>query len=80
MGPLNLNQAVASTGMAFITVSGRNDDEMEDAFRRGVAEGLARMLGVPRHPEGVQALLDDGADDRRDSVGLQDQTAQPAEK
>ncbi|MGT2486175.1 hypothetical protein ACU4GA_09820 [Methylobacterium oryzae CBMB20] len=28
-------------------------------MRRGVADGLARLLGVPRHPDSVQAILDE---------------------
>jgi hypothetical protein len=54
--------------MALITVSGRDDDEMEDAFRRGVAEGLARMLGVPAHPKSGQALLEESAHHDEGSV------------
>lgn len=60
--------------MALITVSGRDDDEMEDAFRRGVAEGLARMLGVPAHPKSVQALLEESAQYDEGSVRQPTQT------
>lgn len=44
--------------MGFTVVNGRDDHELEDAVRRGVADGLARLLGVPRHPDSVQAMLD----------------------
>ena len=47
--------------MAFISVSGSYDQEQEDAVRRGVADGLARLLGVPAHPQGVQEMLDRAA-------------------
>lgn len=44
--------------MSFTVVNRRDDHELEDAVRRGVADGLARLLGVPEHPDGVQAILD----------------------
>ncbi|MEE7504291.1 hypothetical protein MMR14E_13930 [Methylobacterium mesophilicum] len=47
--------------MSFTVVKGSDDHTLEDAVRRGVADGLARLLGVPRHPDRVQALLDAGA-------------------
>jgi len=48
------------------TVVDRNDDhEQEDAVRRGVADGLARLLGVPKHPDRVQAMLDQNARDEQ---------------
>ena len=47
--------------MGFTFVAGKDDHELEDAVRRGVADGLARMLCVPKHPDSVQALLDDDA-------------------
>ena len=47
--------------MSFTVVNGREDHELEDAVRRGVAEGLARLLGVPKHPDSVQAMLDQNA-------------------
>ncbi|WP_243922311.1 hypothetical protein [Methylobacterium sp. E-065] len=47
--------------MSFTVVGPRDDHELEDAVRRGVADGLARMLGVPKHPVGVQAFLDKNA-------------------
>ncbi|MGU3665111.1 hypothetical protein ACLBX9_13100 [Methylobacterium sp. A49B] len=47
--------------MGFTVVEGRDDHELEDAVRRGVAEGLARLLGVPRHPESIQTILDQNA-------------------
>jgi hypothetical protein len=47
--------------MSFTVVNGRDDHEFEDAVRRGVADGLARLLEVPRHPNSVQELLDKGA-------------------
>ncbi len=34
--------------MSFTVVDRRDDHELEDAVRRGVADGLARMLGVPK--------------------------------
>ncbi|MEE7493778.1 hypothetical protein MOTC310_26470 [Methylobacterium oryzae] len=45
--------------MSFTVVGPRDDQELEDAVRRGVADGLARLLGVPRHPDSVQAILDE---------------------
>lgn len=45
--------------MSFTVVNGRDDHELEDAVRRGVADGLARLLGVPGHPACVQAVLDE---------------------
>jgi hypothetical protein len=39
-------------------VDRRDDHELEDAVRRGVADGLARLLGVPEHPASVQVILD----------------------
>ncbi len=47
--------------MSFTVVGPKDDHELEDAVRRGVADGLARMLGVPKHPVGVQAILDKNA-------------------
>ena len=44
--------------MSFTVVDRRDDHELEDAVRRGVADGLARLLGVPKHPVGVQEILD----------------------
>ena len=44
--------------MSFTVVNRRDDHEQEDAIRRGVADGLARLLGVPKHPDSVQAMLD----------------------
>jgi hypothetical protein len=44
--------------MGFTVVGSKDDHELEDAVRRGVADGLARLLGVPKHPVGVQAFLD----------------------
>ena len=44
--------------MGFTIVDGKDDHEQEDAVRRGVADGLARLLGVPKHPDSVQAILD----------------------
>lgn len=44
--------------MSFTVVNGRDDHELEDAVRRGVADGLARLLGVPGHPNSIQAMLD----------------------
>ena len=44
-----------------MVVDRRDDHELEDAVRRGVADGLARLLGVPEHPVGVQAMLDKNA-------------------
>ncbi|MFB0488730.1 hypothetical protein ABIE45_001316 [Methylobacterium sp. OAE515] len=44
--------------MNFTVVGSKDDHELEDAVRRGVADGLARLLGVPKHPVGVQAFLD----------------------
>ena len=57
--------------MGFTFVAGQDDHALEDAVRRGVAEGLARMLGVPSHPEGVQALLDNAARAEDDLVDTQ---------
>ena len=57
--------------MGFTFVAGKDDHALEDAVRRGVAEGLARMLGVPDHPEGVQALLDNAARAEDDLVDTQ---------
>lgn len=53
--------------MSFTVVNGRDDHELEDAVRRGVADGLARLLGVPRHPECIQAMLDRDAAAENDS-------------
>lgn len=47
--------------MSFTVVDRKDDQEQEDAVRRGVAEGLARLLGVPKHPDSVQAMLDQNA-------------------
>lgn len=47
--------------MSFTVVRGRDDHELEDAVRRGVADGLARLLGMPKHPDRVQAMLDKDA-------------------
>lgn len=44
--------------MSFTVVKGRDDHALDDAVRRGVADGLARLLGVPKHPDSVQAMLD----------------------
>lgn len=44
--------------MGFTVAATRNDHTQEDAVRGGVADGLARMLGVPKHPDSVQAILD----------------------
>lgn len=53
--------------MSFTIVRGRDDHALDDAVRRGVADGLARLLGVPKHPDSVQAMLDN--DDRTESDG-----------
>jgi hypothetical protein len=52
--------------MSFTVVKGRDGHEVEDAVRRGVADGLARMLAVPAHPVGVQAMLDKDARAEKD--------------
>lgn len=52
--------------MSFTVVNGRDDHELEDAVRRGVADGLARLLRVPGHPDSVQAMLDKDARAERD--------------
>lgn len=54
--------------MGFTIVNGRDDHEQEDAVRRGVADGLARLLGVPRHPDSVQAMLDKSTGAEKDRV------------
>ena len=54
--------------MSFTVVNGGDDHELEDAVRRGVADGLARMLGVPRHPDSVQAMLDQDARTENDRL------------
>jgi hypothetical protein len=64
-----------SIRVSFTVVGYRDDHELEDAVRRGVADGLARLLGVPEHPVGVQAFLDKnapGLDEERE--GLSEQT------
>lgn len=60
--------------MSFTVVGPRDDQELEDAVRRGVADGLARLLGVPRHPVGVQALLDENAAKNAESESPSEQT------
>ena len=47
--------------MGFIVATAKDDHAQEDAVRRGVADGLARLLEVPKHPDSVQAMLDRGA-------------------
>lgn len=54
--------------MSFTIMKGRDDHELEDAVRRGVADGLARLLGVPSHPASVQAVLDEHARAEQDRV------------
>lgn len=54
--------------MSFTVVNGGDDHELEDAVRRGVADGLARMLGVPRHSDSVQAMLDQDARTENDRL------------
>ncbi|WP_243987925.1 hypothetical protein [Methylobacterium sp. E-046] len=56
--------------MGFTFVTGQDDYVLEDAVRRGVADGLARMLGVPKHPDSVQAMLDSDARAREESVNV----------
>jgi len=43
--------------MSLTIVNGTDDLELKDAVRRGVADGLARLLSVPEHPDSVQAML-----------------------
>jgi len=57
--------------MGFTVVNGCYDHEQEDAVRRGVADGLARLLGVPKHPDRVQAMLD------RDALSEEDRVTTP---
>ncbi|SDO58022.1 hypothetical protein SAMN05216360_12822 [Methylobacterium phyllostachyos] len=54
--------------MSFTIVTGRDDLELEEAVRRGVADGLARLLRVPEHPDSVQAMLPSDAGTERGSL------------
>ena len=62
-------------GMSFTVVNGREDHELDDAIRRGVAIGLVRLLEVPRHPASVQAVVDEHVRAERDRAESLAQTA-----
>lgn len=61
--------------MSFTVVGLRDGHALEDAVRRGVADGLARLLRVPEHPVGVQVLLDKNIREfGQESEGLRERT------